>query len=175
MGIIYFGSGLILLIALWYIWAVNNLIAKRNRVKQCRSGICVALKQRNDMIPNLVAAVKSYMGHENEILTRITELRSHSFQPSQEAELYGDYGCLITNPPYGERLGEVKDVENMYRALGGTMNTNKTWSTYVITSMEYFEKLFGRRADAKRKLFNGRIKIDYYQFYGPRPPKKDAR
>ena len=84
MGIIYFGSGLILLIALWYIWAVNNLIAKRNRVKQCRSGICVALKQRNDMIPNLVAAVKSYMGHENEILTRITELRSHSFQPSQE-------------------------------------------------------------------------------------------
>jgi len=61
MGIIYFGSGLILLIALWYIWAVNNLIAKRNRVKQCRSGICVALKQRNDMIPNLVAAVKSYM------------------------------------------------------------------------------------------------------------------
>ena len=86
MGIIYFGSGLILLIALWYIWAVNNLIAKRNRVKQCRSGICVALKQRNDMIPNLVAAVKSYMGHENEILTRITELRSHSFQPSQEAE-----------------------------------------------------------------------------------------
>ena len=86
MGIIYFGSGLILLIALWYIWAVNNLIAKRNRVKQCRSGICVALKQRNDMIPNLVAAVKSYMGHENEMLTRITELRSHSFQPSQEAE-----------------------------------------------------------------------------------------
>ena len=58
MGIIYFGSGLILLIALWYIGAVNNLIAKRNRVKQCRSGICVALKQRNDMIPNLVAAVK---------------------------------------------------------------------------------------------------------------------
>lgn len=86
MGIIYFGSGLILLIALWYIWAVNNLIAKRNRVKQCRSGICVALKQRNDMIPNLVAAVKSYMGHENEILTRITELRSHSFPPLQEAE-----------------------------------------------------------------------------------------
>ena len=72
MGIIYFGSGLILLIALWYIWAGGGLIAKRNRVKQCRSGICVALKQRNDMIPNLVAAVKSYMGHENEILTRIT-------------------------------------------------------------------------------------------------------
>ena len=51
------------------------------------------------------------------------------------------------------------------------MATNPTWSSYVITSMEYFESLFGRKADAKRKLFNGRIKIDYYQFYGPRPPK----
>lgn len=67
---------LIVLLILWYIWTSNNLIAKRNRVKQCRSGICVALKQRNDLIPNLVAAVKSYMGHENEVLIRIAELRS---------------------------------------------------------------------------------------------------
>ena len=84
----------------------------------------------------------------------------------------GDYGVLITNPPYGERLGELKEVENLYRALGRIMADNTTWSTYLITSMEYFEKLFGRKADAKRKLFNGRIKTDYYQFYGPRPPKK---
>ena len=83
----------------------------------------------------------------------------------------GDYGCMITNPPYGERLGELKTVEELYRTLGKLMATNPTWSSYVITSMEYFEKLFGKRADAKRKLFNGRIKTDYYQFYGPRPPK----
>lgn len=86
MGILYLGAGLIILIVLWYIWAVNNLIAKRNRVKQCRSGICVALKQRNDLIPNLVSAVKAYMGYENETLIRITELRSQTFLPSQEAE-----------------------------------------------------------------------------------------
>ena len=84
--LLYIGIALIILLVLWYIWTANNLIAKRNRVKQCRSGICVALKQRNDMIPNLVAAVKSYMGHENETLTRIAELRSRTFQPSQETE-----------------------------------------------------------------------------------------
>ena len=84
--LLYIGIALITLLVLWYIWTANNLIAKRNRVKQCRSGICVALKQRNDMIPNLVAAVKSYMGHENETLTRIAELRSRTFQPSQETE-----------------------------------------------------------------------------------------
>ena len=84
--LLYIGIALITLLVLWYIWTANNLIAKRNRVKQCRSGICVALKQRNDMIPNLVAAVKSYMGHENETLTRIAELRSRTFQSSQETE-----------------------------------------------------------------------------------------
>ena len=82
------------------------------------------------------------------------------------------YGFIISNPPYGERIGELKEVENMYRALGATMQTDSTWSTYIITSMEYFESLFGRKADRKRKLFNGRIKTDYYQYEGPRPPKK---
>ena len=93
-------------------------------------------------------------------------------KPSQEIVLPGKYGVLISNPPYGERIGELKEVENMYRALGATMQTDPTWSTYIITSMEYFESLFGRKADRKRKLFNGRIKTDYYQYEGPRPPKK---
>ena len=93
-------------------------------------------------------------------------------KPSQEIVLPGKYGVLISNPPYGERIGELKEVENMDRALGATMQTDSTWSTYIITSMEYFESLFGRKADRKRKLFNGRIKTDYYQYEGPRPPKK---
>ena len=64
-----------------------------------------------------------------------------------------------------------KEVENIYRGLGELMKQDNTWSCYVITSMEYFESLFGRKADKKRKLFNGRIKTDYYQFEGPRPPR----
>ena len=82
--IVLFGAAV--LFGLWFIATSNSLIAKRNRVKQCRSGICVALKQRNDMIPNLVASVKAYMGHENETLTRITELRAQAAKASSETE-----------------------------------------------------------------------------------------
>ena len=89
-----------------------------------------------------------------------------------DLELPGDYGIIITNPPYGERIGELQEVENLYRSLGATMKQAPTWSTYLITSMEYFETLFARKANKKRKLFNGRIKTDYYQFEGPRPPRK---
>lgn len=74
---------ILFIIILWAIFTNNSLIAKRNRVKQCRSGICVVLKQRNDLIPNLVASVKAYMGHENEILTRIAELRSKATNASE--------------------------------------------------------------------------------------------
>ncbi|MDD4843649.1 MAG: class I SAM-dependent RNA methyltransferase [Anaerotignum sp.] len=92
-------------------------------------------------------------------------------KPLREISLPGKYGVIIANPPYGERIGELKEVEEMYRDLGAIMKGDYTWSTYLITSMEYFETLFGRKADKKRKLFNGRIKTDYYQFEGPRPPR----
>ena len=86
MVIIYAMAGVAVLLVLWYIWTANNLIAKRNRVKQCRSSICVVLKQRNDLIPNLVAAVKTYMGHESEVLVRIAELRSRLSPSASEGE-----------------------------------------------------------------------------------------
>ncbi len=111
------------------------------------------------------------LANENAEKAGVDDCIEFSVKPLKEASLMGDYGCMITNPPYGERLGELKTVEELYKTLGKLMATNPTWSSYVITSMEYFEKLFGKRADAKRKLFNGRIKTDYYQFYGPRPPK----
>lgn len=112
------------------------------------------------------------LAKQNAIKAGVDDCITFEVKPCQEITLPGDYGVLIANPPYGERIGEVREVEDMYRALGGIMNSNKTWSTYLITSMEYFEKLFGKQASAKRKLFNGRIKTDYYQFYGPRPPKE---
>jgi len=79
--------GVILLFGIWFVVTSNNLIAKKNRVKQCQSGICVVLKQRNDMIPNLVASVKTYMGHENQTLTRIAELRSQASNIKNEQDL----------------------------------------------------------------------------------------
>lgn len=81
------------------------------------------------------------------------------------------YGKIICNPPYGERIGEEKEVERLYRDMGAVYNTLDTWSYYIITSNENFEQLFGKPASKKRKLFNGNLKVDYYQYFGPRPPK----
>lgn len=84
------------------------------------------------------------------------------------------YGCLITNPPYGERMGEKREAEELYRILGRVTKDLSTWSIYVITACETFERLYGRRADRKRKLYNGSIRVDYYQYQGPRPPRTDC-
>ncbi len=111
------------------------------------------------------------LAKENAEKAGVDDCITFEVKASQEIVLPGKYGILIANPPYGERIGELKPVEEMYRALGTTMKSDPTWSTYVITSMEYFETLFGRKANRKRKLFNGRIKTDYYQFEGPRKPR----
>lgn len=91
--------------------------------------------------------------------------------PLSEIRSRQKYGCVICNPPYGERLGEVSQAERLYREMGDTFRPLDTWSFYVLTSHPEFERLFGRRADKKRKLYNGRIQCNYYQFHGPRPPK----
>ena len=89
----------------------------------------------------------------------------------RDVDLPMEYGVIVTNPPYGVRMSEQEEVFSLYRDLGKKMAEHPTWSVFVITSEEDFEKLYGKRADRKRKLYNGRIKTDYYQFYGPRPPK----
>lgn len=82
------------------------------------------------------------------------------------------YGTIVCNPPYGERLSEKKEVEKLYEIMGKTFKQLDTWSYFVITSYEEFEKYFGKKADKNRKLFNGRIQCYYYQYIGPKPPKK---
>ena len=91
--------------------------------------------------------------------------------PMSEISSRYKYGIIICNPPYGERLGEKEYVENLYREMGNVFKRLETWSYYVITSNMEFEKLFGRRADKKRKLYNGRILCNYFQFFGPPPPR----
>lgn len=82
-----------------------------------------------------------------------------------------EYGVIVGNPPYGERLGEKAAVQNMYEEMGQAFTGLDTWSIYILTSDEEFEKFFGKQATKKRKLFNGFIKTDYYQYWGKRPPK----
>ncbi|MFB6466057.1 class I SAM-dependent RNA methyltransferase [Cytobacillus sp. Hz8] len=83
-----------------------------------------------------------------------------------------EYGVIVGNPPYGERLGDKPSVEKMYQDMGQAFAPLETWSIYMLTSHEQFEQFYGRTATKKRKLFNGFIKTDYYQFWGKRPPKK---
>lgn len=83
------------------------------------------------------------------------------------------YGFIVTNPPYGERLGESREAEELYRVMGKAFSALDTWSFYVITSNPYFEKNFGRKADKRRKLYNGKLECQYYQYFGPKPPKKE--
>ncbi|HBV67498.1 MAG TPA: RNA methyltransferase [Clostridiales bacterium] len=82
-------------------------------------------------------------------------------------------GILITNPPYGERIGEDNDIQKIHKKLGLVFGKAKTWSSYVITSVESFERDFGRKADRKRKLFNGDVRVDYYQYFGDKPSRND--
>ncbi|MDU5378158.1 class I SAM-dependent RNA methyltransferase [Peptoniphilus lacydonensis] len=88
----------------------------------------------------------------------------------RDLDLPDDYGVLITNPPYGERIGK-EDVDELNRELGKLAKSLDTWSFYIITGNENFEKNFGRRADRNRKLYNGRLKTYYYQYYGPKPKR----
>jgi putative N6-adenine-specific DNA methylase len=80
------------------------------------------------------------------------------------------YGKVICNPPYGERLGSQKEVEKLYKEMGRLYKTLDTWSWYTVTAHEDFERLFGKKASKRRKLYNGNIKVQYYQYFGPLPP-----
>lgn len=81
-----------------------------------------------------------------------------------------DFGVTIANPPYGERLGETKEVQQLYRDMGELLRPLETWSHYVLTSASGFERDFGKVADRRRKLYNARLACTYYQYLGPRPP-----
>lgn len=92
--------------------------------------------------------------------------------PVSDLKSSREYGYIICNPPYGERLGERKEVEKLYREMGTAFRGMDTWSYFVLTSNPDFQKLFGRQADKNRKLYNGRIQCYYYQYFGPRPPRE---
>ena len=106
---------------------------------------------------------------DNAAKVRLQDDIAFFMKDMRDIDLLDNYGVVITNPPYGERMGEKKEAELLYKDFGKKFRELETWSIYTITSNEDFEKLYGKKADKKRKLYNGRIKVDYYQYYGPRP------
>lgn len=82
------------------------------------------------------------------------------------------YGFIITNPPYGERLEEKKDLPQLYRMIGERYRGLDSWSMYMITAYDKAENDIGRKADKNRKIYNGMMKTYFYQYMGPKPPRK---
>ena len=83
------------------------------------------------------------------------------------------YGFIITNPPYGERLEEKEALPELYTQIGEAIRRLDSWSAYMITSYADTERYIGRKADKNRKIYNGMLKTYFYQFLGPKPPKRN--
>lgn len=93
--------------------------------------------------------------------------------PVEEFRSRNKYGYIICNPPYGERTGEEKEIEELYRRMGETFSNLESWSFFIITSHPDFSRLFGRRTSKNRKLYNGMIQCYLYEYFGPRPTRQD--
>jgi putative N6-adenine-specific DNA methylase len=94
-------------------------------------------------------------------------------KPLSELSSSKRYGFIITNPPYGERLEEKKELPGLYKEMGKVFSTLDAWSYYIITAYEDAQKYIGRQADKNRKIYNGMIKTYFYQYMGPKPPKQN--
>ena len=111
---------------------------------------------------------------ENARLAGVDHLIHFQKRPVSELSHPKKYGFVITNPPYGERIEDRENLPALYREIGQAFGRLDSWSEYVITSYEQAEKYIGKKADKNRKIYNGMIKTYYYQFIGPRPPKKKS-
>jgi 23S rRNA (guanine2445-N2)-methyltransferase / 23S rRNA (guanine2069-N7)-methyltransferase len=94
-------------------------------------------------------------------------------RPFSELRAKAEYGCIITNPPYGERMGDEREIEELYKSFPLVLRRLPTWSHYILSSRLDLEQLVGQTASRRRKLYNGPIECTYYQFYGPRPPREN--
>lgn len=109
---------------------------------------------------------------ENAKRAGVAEMIHFQERPVSELRHPKKYGFIVTNPPYGERLEDKKDLPELYAQIGEAYKNLDSWSMYLITSYEDTEKYIGRKADKNRKIYNGMLKTYFYQFMGPKPPKR---
>ncbi|MCL2651176.1 MAG: LemA family protein [Candidatus Azobacteroides sp.] len=141
-------AAVIVIILLWIVTTYNKFIAKNNRVKQTESSISVMLKQRNNMIPNLVAAVQNYMGHENATLTKIAELRAQMQQSDNEHEQ------MQLGTEMSKKLADIKVAVENYPDLKADKQFLRLEDS--IEEMEY-------QLQAARRTFNAAA-VDFNNF-----------
>ena len=102
----------------------------------------------------------------------VEELIHFQTRPVSQLSHPKKYGFIVTNPPYGERIEEKKNLPELYRTFGERFAALDSWSAYVITAYEDMERHFGRKAAKNRKIYNGMMKTYFYQFPGPKPPAR---
>lgn len=125
--------------------------------------------QAYDIDPEMIKIARA-----NARLAGVEQMIHMQVRPVAQLSHSKKYGFIITNPPYGERLEEKTALPELYRTLGERYRNLDSWSMYLITAYEKAETDIGRKADKNRKIYNGMMKTYYYQFLGPRPPKRNV-
>jgi|SRR5690625_732504 len=105
---------------------------------------------------------------ENALEAGLSDLIKWKQMQVSDLKIPSERGYLVSNPPYGKRIGEDQEIGKIYKSLGEKMADFPKWSVYVLTAFKQFEKYYGKNATRKRKLFNGFIRTDYYQYFGKR-------
>lgn len=152
----------------------TNLIEKRHwydAVEEAQEAIDLNIEtdiQGYDIDPSVV-----YSARENAKRAGVEGLIHFQQRPVSELHHPKKYGFIITNPPYGERLEEKEELPELYRQIGESFDRLDTWSKYIITSYEDAQRYIGKKADKNRKIYNGMIRTYFYQYLGPRPPKRE--
>ena len=116
-------------------------------------------------------AIKAAM--ENARLAEVDHLIHFQQRPVSQLSHRKKYGFVITNPPYGKRLEEEEDMPALYREIGEAFSHLDSWSFYLITAFDQAERYLGRKADKNHKIYNGMMKTYFYQYMGPKPPRRN--
>ena len=111
------------------------------------------------------------IANENAILAGVNDTVVFGVKDAKDLDSEDKYGYIVSNPPYGERLSDKKSVEQLYKMMGNAYGALETWSSYILTSHEEFESNYGKKSSKNRKLYNGKIKCYFYQYFGQKPPK----
>lgn len=154
----------------------DQLVAKRNwydSMDEARDMVDLSVDvdiQGYDIDPEMVR-----ISRENAKLAGVEGLIHFQKRSLDELSHPKKYGFIISNPPYGERLEEKEDIPALYKKIGERYRNLDSWSMYLITGYEQAEADIGRKADKNRKIYNGMMKTYYYQFLGPKPPRRDGK
>lgn len=144
--------------------------------KEAREEAEAAQNQKNfRLLGSDIDAVPLKQARTNARLAGVEDLVAFQRLPVAELKTHHKYGVLITNPPYGERLGQEREIKKLYAQMGQVFGAMADWSYFILCGYPDFEKYFGEKATKNRKLYNSMIKTYYYQYFGPLPPRRPRR